>query len=209
MKELNVHYLCLTVSIQASVKMITTKMQEFLTNNVFPTSGTEPTNRFQRNVGTNMKNIRVITSKEDRWKYCKLNPTAPPLRGFTAPVVNAQNASACKLAKFLSETPHQQMSFSPFPFNINNTKHQIQDLQEIPIDSNLRFVSFAINNMLTNIPTKPLQQKMTTNRVFCTTANEILNLCDPVLKQNYFHFIDKYQTHVLSMASLHHLSTLK
>jgi hypothetical protein len=63
MKELNVHYLCLTVSIQASIKIITTKMQEFLTNNVFPTSGTEPTNMFQRNVGTNMKNIRVITTK--------------------------------------------------------------------------------------------------------------------------------------------------
>jgi hypothetical protein len=79
MTELNVHYLCLTASIQASIKMITTKMQEFLTNNVFPTSGTEPTNMFQRNVGTNMKNIRVITSKEDRWKYCKLNPTAPSI----------------------------------------------------------------------------------------------------------------------------------
>jgi hypothetical protein len=101
------------------------------------------------------------------------------------------------------------MSLSPFPFNINNTKHQIQDLQEIPIDSSLRFASFAINNTLTNIPTKPLQQKMTTNPVDCTTANKILNLCDPVLKQNYFHFIDKYQAHVLSMASLHHLSTLK
>jgi hypothetical protein len=184
-------------------------MQEFLTNNVFPTSGTEPTNMFQRNVRTNIKNIRVVASKEDRWKYCKLNPTAPSIRGFTAPVVNSQNASAFKLPKFLSYTPHQQTPLSPVPFNINNTKHQIQNLQEIPIDSNLRFASFAINNMHTNIPTKPLQQKMNTNRVDCTTANEILNLCGPVLKQNYFHFIDKYQTHVLSMASLRHLSTLK
>jgi hypothetical protein len=92
--------------------MITTNMQEFLTNNVFPTSGTEPTNVFQRNVGTNIKSIRVITSKEDRWKYCKLNPTAPSIKGFTAPVVTSRNASAFRLAKFLSDTPHQQMSLS-------------------------------------------------------------------------------------------------
>jgi hypothetical protein len=78
-----------------------------------------------------------------------------------------------------------------YPFNIKNTKHQIQDLQEISIDSNLRFASFAINNVHTNIPTKPQQQKMNTKRVDCTTTNEILNLCDTVLKQNYvfpFHW---------------------
>jgi len=151
----------------------------------------------------------VIISKENRWKYCKLNPTAPSVRGLTAPVVNSQNASAFKPAKFPSDTLHQQMSPSPILFHINNTKHQIQDLQETPTDSNLRFASFAINNMHTNIPTKPLQQKMNTNRVDCTTANEILTLCDPALKQNCFHFIDKYQTHGLSIASIHHLSTLK
>jgi hypothetical protein len=38
--------------------MITTKMQELLTNNVFPTSGTEPTNKLQRNVGTNIKKLQ-------------------------------------------------------------------------------------------------------------------------------------------------------
>jgi len=151
-------------------------MQEFLTNNVFPASGAEPTNMFQRNVGRNTQNIRVVTSKEDKLKYCKLNPTAPSIRGSTAPVANSQNASAFKLAKLLSDTPHQQMSLSTIPCNINNTKHQIQDLQEIPIDNNLRFASFAINNMNTNIPTKPLHQKVNTNRVDCTTANEILNL---------------------------------
>jgi len=43
------------VIIQTSIKMITTKMQELLTNNAFPTSGTEPTNMLQRNVGTNIK----------------------------------------------------------------------------------------------------------------------------------------------------------
>ena len=113
----------------------------------------------QRNVGTNIKkNISVIMSKENRWKYCKLHPTAPTTRGLTAPIVNSQNASAFKLAKFPSDTPHQQISPFPILFHINNTKHQIKDLQEIPIDSNLRFASFAINNMHTNIPTKQQQK---------------------------------------------------
>lgn len=76
MKKLNVHYLCLTLSIQASIKMITTKMQEFLTSNVFPISGTEPTNMSQRNDGSNIKKcqsdnikrrqIEILQTKSNR-----------------------------------------------------------------------------------------------------------------------------------------------
>jgi hypothetical protein len=51
-------------------------------------------------------------TKDDRWRYINLNPTAPTIRGLIktlnedAPIrsiINWKNAPACKLAKMLSK----------------------------------------------------------------------------------------------------------
>ena len=44
----------------------------------------------------------------------------------------------------------------PYTFNVKNVVHLMYDLQEIPYNQNLKFASFDITNMCSNIPTGEL-----------------------------------------------------
>jgi hypothetical protein len=68
------------------------------------------------------------------------------------PIVNWKQAPAYKIAKLLSKKLQQYIPL-PNTFNVKNSTHLIQDLREIPFDSNLHFVSVDITNMYTTIPT--------------------------------------------------------
>jgi hypothetical protein len=107
---------------------------------------------------------QTLIKKEEKWKYLILNPSAPLISGllkihkFDSPIrptVNWKQAPAYKIAKLLSKKVQQ---YTPLPntFNMKNSTHLIQDLYEIPFDSNLHLLSFNITNMYTNIPTDKL-----------------------------------------------------
>jgi hypothetical protein len=93
-----------------------------------------------------------------------LYPTPPTIRGLikvhkegspVMPFINWTNAPAYKIAKLLVK---KLEAFIPLPnvLNVRNSTHLITDLKEIPIDSDLRFASFDIADMYSNIPTKDL-----------------------------------------------------
>jgi hypothetical protein len=65
------------------------------------------------------------------------------------------NAPAYKMARILIKkcTSHIPL---PHIFNIKNPSQLITDLNEIPVDHDLKFTSFNISNIYSNIPTTEL-----------------------------------------------------
>ena len=68
----------------------------------------------------------------------------------------------------------------------------MQDLQEIQFDNDLKFVSFVISNMYTNIPTNEItdviQHMCAHHHINITLKNEVLQQFNTILSQNYFQF---------------------
>jgi hypothetical protein len=108
------------------------------------------------------------------------------------PVVNWKNAPAYKLARTLVRKLQKHIPV-PYAFNIKNTTQLINDLKEIPFDQNLRFISFDISNMYTNIHTDELltiiELACENNIVENGKKHDIIKPIKVVADENYFQFM--------------------
>ena len=66
----------------------------------------------------------------------------------------------------------------------------MNDLNEIPLEKDLKFISFDMTNMYTNTPTKELikiiENMCKQSESDQTIYKEILNTCKLIITQNYF-----------------------
>jgi hypothetical protein len=105
------------------------------------------------------------------------------------PVVIWQKAPAYKLTKWFSNLLPIYIPL-PIQFNIKKSVHLMNDLIEITVNQNLRFVSFDIENMYTNIPTSDLIEIIKSLSIDqghnSELTNELINITHTILRQNYF-----------------------
>jgi hypothetical protein len=148
---------------------------------------------------TNANSLSVTTIDGD---IQNLNSTAPTLIDLTKihkegnqvrPIVNWRNAPAYKLAKIVRKKLGSYIPL-PYTFNISYTVQLLNNLIDIPYDSSIKFASFDITNMYSNIPTKELLRIINT---ICEeqgmreqTKKEIIKLYQILVEQNYFIFHD-------------------
>jgi len=85
-------------------------------------------------------------------------------------------------------------SYIPVPFTYNMTTVQLtNDLTDIPYNHNIKFASFDINSMYSNIPTTDL---MTTLRKLCEVnsvddrTTQDMRIAQTLVEQSYFRFRD-------------------
>jgi hypothetical protein len=108
----------------------------------------------------------------------KVHKEGSPIR----PIVNWTNTPAYKIIKLIVK---KLETFIPLPhmFNVRNSAHLITDLKEIPIDSYLRFASFDITDIYSNVPTtdliKIIEQSCDQHELYHDIKTEILNLSNP------------------------------
>jgi hypothetical protein len=167
---------------------------------------------FQKELINTINECQNLIIKEEKWKYINLNPSAPTTRGLVKiqkpnspirPIVNWKQAPAYKTAKLLTKKLSQYIPLLN-TFNVKNSAHLIQDLTDIPYDSNLQFVSFDITNMYTNIPTdeliniinslckeKSIQEKL---------RNEIIQITKLIIRQKYFQFQNQFVIQINGLA---------
>ena len=141
-----------------------------------------------------------IIQKNEKWKLVNLNPTALTMRGLIkvnkdgtpiGPVINWRNTPGFKLAQALVR---KLTSYFPLPFayNIKNTVQLMDDLIEIPQGQYMKFASFNISSMYSNIPTEELMtilnELCNANDVVDKTTQEILRITQTLVNQNYFQF---------------------
>jgi len=82
----------------------------------------------------------------------------------------------------------------PFVYNVRNMVHLMNDLIEIPHDHNIKFASFDISSMHSNIPTTDLMAILKKickiNIVDDKTMQDIVRITQTLIRQNYFCFRD-------------------
>jgi hypothetical protein len=83
----------------------------------------------------------------------------------------------------------------PYAFNIKKPTHPITDLNDIKIDLDLKFASFDISNMYSNIPTTELisiiAQACDKHNLPQNIKHELLSLSNTLIAQNYFRYQDE------------------
>jgi hypothetical protein len=96
-----------------------------------------------------------------------------------------QNAPAYKLRQLLLKKLNTYIPL-PYVYNVKNSTHLINDLNNITITCDLKFVSFDICNMYPNIPTKELPHILS---IMCKQQNippplqqEIISISELILK---------------------------
>jgi hypothetical protein len=163
-----------------------------------------PTKSCQRDLRKTINTCSTLVTKEQKWKYMNMNPTAPTIRGLIKihkpnapirPIVNGKQAPTYKIAKLLVKKLSQYIPL-PNTFNVKNTAHLIQDLAEITYDPDIQFASFGITNMYTNIPLDDLisiiSNLCTTLQTQDNVKNEIIQLTKLVTQQNYLQFSNQF-----------------
>ena len=128
----------------------------------------------------------------------KVHKEGAPIR----PVINWRNAPGYKLAQMLVKVLSSHTPF-PFTYNVRNTVQLMDDLLGIPQGHRLKFASFDISNMYSNIPTRELtailKDLCIRNNVDNTNKKEILKSTQTRINQNYFQF----QVYVCACAHPH------
>jgi len=146
------------------LKKYTQKVNDFISCGNFTTANACITKNLQRELRDTMNECRSIIQKDDKWKLMNTNPTAPTMRGLIKvhkegapirPVINWRNALGYKLAKMLVKVLSSHTPL-PFTYNVKNTVQLMDDLLKIPQGHLMKFASFDISNMYSNIPTGEL-----------------------------------------------------
>jgi hypothetical protein len=116
------------------------KIHTFIAKNSFTQSTQDITNKLQQNVRSAINECNTVIPKDQKWKYINLNRSTPTIRGLIKihkeeapirPIINWKNAPGYKLAKRLTNTLQTYIHL-PYTFNIKNTSHLIDDLNNIP-----------------------------------------------------------------------------
>jgi hypothetical protein len=142
--------------------------------------------------------VEVHKSKPQPPQHEK-SPQNSQTRYPICPVINWQNALAYKLAKLVYEIFSMSICL-PDTFSVKNSIQLMTDLQEIPYSEKLRFVSFDINNMYSNVSTTEIPQiiSIICDQLFTTKQfkKELIALVRTIIKNNYFQFRNQtYRQH--------------
>jgi len=163
---------------------------------------TDITKTVQKGLRGTINGCKQMIPKSEKWKFINLNPMAPIMRGMIKvhkegtpirPVVNWKNSPGYKLAQFLTKLLTSHIPF-PYMYNVKNTTQLMKDLTEIPQGHCMKFASFDINNMYSNIPTSELTtilyEMCKKNDVDDKTRRDIMSIAQTVINLNYFQFQD-------------------
>ena len=180
-----------------------TKLQDFISNNDFRTKATDPTKTFQTQIQSTIKQSPTLISKDHRWKYTNMNPTAPTIKGLIKlhkpdqpihPVVKWPNAPAYRLSKLFTEKV-TQLAPLPHSFNIKNKHDLLKKLVDFPMLPHYNLASLDVTNLYSNIPVKETKKIFANilehNIVTPQTLQELLKWFDTISEQNYFTHKDQ------------------
>jgi hypothetical protein len=82
----------------------------------------------------------------------------------------------------------------PFTYNVKNTIQLMNELMDIPHDPNIKFASFDVSNMYSNIHNKDLittlKKLCKVNNIDNKTTQNIIKITQTLVEQNYFRFRD-------------------
>ena len=181
------------------------KTVEFLNNNEIKELTKDPTNKFQKQIKSALKETEYILTKAEKSKLINMNPKIPSLRGQPKihkkecpmrPIVNCRNAPNYKISKELLKILKCRLS-NDKNNSVKNTTELVTALNTLQMKPSFRLVSFDVTNMYTNIPIieaiNTIENNLKSNNSV-KEIEEIVRLLRVVLTQNVFQFDNKIYT---------------
>jgi hypothetical protein len=181
--KLELNYACVTSADKGKTVIVISKydysdkISQFINDNKFDSSNTDPTVAFQKQSNQAIQSSTIIKN-EHKWKLKSINPTSPVIKGLVKlheennsirPVINMRTSPSYKLASFVSKQLSTLLQL-PFSFNVKNSPQLIQDLSKLKFEPQFRMCSFDISNMYTNIPTETISD-IIQGIIYASSAN--------------------------------------
>ena len=120
----------------------------------------DPTNKFQKQIKSLIKNCPNIFSDTKSFMLTMMNPKAPVLYSLPKihkpncpmrPVVSYVTAPAYKVCKKLNELLPKYINFNP-KYAIKNTLQLVNNIKNVHLPLNAKLVSFDVKNLFPSIP---------------------------------------------------------
>ena len=180
----------------------TNKVHTFLTDNNFQTLPNNPTNKDQIRIQKTAQQCNQIIPKQHIKYLTQKNPSPPTLNAQLKlhkpgapipPVVNNRTAPSYKLAKKLNDILNKHLILENH-YTIRNSTNLAIDLVKLNINDNHKLITLDIKDLYVNIPLKETIDITRTQLLKYNntqTTNQIINLLEVILMQNYFVFEGK------------------
>jgi hypothetical protein len=179
------------------------KIQNFAIDNGLIKINSDPTIKFHTKLKQTINKISIIP-KENKMKLKSINPRAPKIRGLIKlhkdkqpirPIVNMRNSPTYQVGKFLNKYLNDLIQL-PYTYNIKNSIHLINDINNIHTKEHTRMCSFDIIDMYTNISNEliieGIKLALTIKENDATQTRHIIQLANIILMQNYFEADNKF-----------------
>lgn len=179
-------------------------MNAFLEKEKATIQNQDPTNKFQMDVKNSLKNKNALFTEAEKQKLVYMNPTPPKLYGLIKlhkdnnpirPVVSYINCPVRKIAIKLNTIFKKVTNFKS-KYSVKNSLELTKKLANVKLKNNTKLVSFDVSNMFSNIPPEECLTLITDildkKNVNITIKNELIELFEIVLNQNYFEFNNKF-----------------
>jgi hypothetical protein len=191
------------------------KVQDFISSSLSIPLKKDPTPKFQSQVRNLINSCPIHFPTHKKHLYASMNPRAPILYGLPKihkedtpirPIASFTQAPTYPLCKWLTSYLPHKLSFRP-KYTIKNSLDLIQKIKNINVPPNSTLVSFDIKNLYPSVPIPDLKNILSlliTSKISSPLEREELtNLTDICLEQNYFLFNGQYysQSHGLPMGS--------
>ncbi|XP_049828734.1 uncharacterized protein LOC126267492 [Schistocerca gregaria] len=180
------------------------KTEKFLTENKISKLTSDPTQRYQRNVKTLLKNITHTLTQNQTKRMTQKNPKAPLLTSLpkvhkplipVRPVVDFRKAPSYLLGRHMHTFLQKTYTYTNNR-SLKNTGDIIEKIKNINIPPTAKLVSFDITSMYTNIPTEEtiniIEQQLKCKKFPDIQINEISSILRLITEQNYFTFNNNF-----------------
>lgn len=178
------------------------KTEKFIEENGIVKLNKDPTKNFQSELKKVLNNIELTMNKNEKKKVINMNPKPPILRALPKihkvnipirPIVNYRNAPAYKLAGFLQKLLKRNINLKNNR-TVQNSKQFVAEVHKLKVNKDSKMASMDIVCMYTNLPVaeaiEAVKENLKENKFSDDENNEIGNLIEICLKQNYFIFND-------------------
>jgi len=118
--------------------------------------------------------------------YIKTHKENEPIR----PVVNNTHAPAYKTAKYLNKKLNNLINL-PYTYTTRNAHEVAEELKTIHFGEHMKIITLDIKDLYVNLPIQGILQTMKfwlNKHNTSTTIEQILQLLETILKQNYFQY---------------------
>jgi hypothetical protein len=180
------------------------KCNNFISGNDFQLLHKDPTSSFQKKTHDVIHSCNgLFSTKEKSWLLQK-NPLPPRLYGLIKlhkdnfpirPVISSTSSPTHKLAAKLNHLIKDYTKFTP-KYGIKNSLDLIERLKDLKVPLNAKLISFDVNSLFTKVPKNDvpptIRDHLLNNQVNPVIIEEILELTNTCLNQNYFLFNNDY-----------------